>query len=124
MLKIHQFTANITHSHEARNRKLDRLAAAFTTENDITIHAEHSPIEFASHLLHEGGHVLDNNDIFTKRKILHPDDIFAKTIDLNAARRRLLVELFSTNQPIENWYGEVIETIYQILDISQRDHSI
>lgn len=92
--------------------------AAITTGNNVITHKEHSPVELASQLLHEGGHVIAGNNAFTPEKVVNPVDIFALTLNLSSAKRRLLTELFQTNQPNgDSWIFDVIEMVYNSLDL-------
>ena len=90
--------------------------AAYTEGNKIVIPGYHPPVQFATHLAHELGHVLKNGRRFRRHKILTPLEIFETTLDISTPLKRWLSELFSTNElGTGNWRPDVINLIYETI---------
>ncbi len=92
------------------------IVAAYTVGRTITIPDYHPPVQFATHLGHELGHVLKNHRKFRRQNILTPAEIFETTLDLSSPCKRWYAELFLTNEAgTGGWHSEVIDLVYKTL---------
>jgi hypothetical protein len=95
---------------------------AYTEGFRIVMPGNYIPMQMATMLAHEGGHVIDFNNAFRPKLFLKPEDIRKTRISISEARRRWLKELLAqTTIKDHNWHSELIDFIWRTLEIITRD---